>query len=290
MKCLIRRVWILGVGMSVCWGSPTLRAQPFFAMDTAVRMDPEQTAAVLSELGYEGFGGRPATARGYAAALRAKRIAFLNGYVVASVTADGKELDPGVVQAVEALRGMEAALWLAISKVQWGEGGLDPASRSAEREEEAVVAYLRRLMGVARGAGVKVSLYPHAGFWAERVERCVRLARGVGDPDLGVTFNLCHWLKVEGSERDALPELQAAAPWLQFVTICGADTGDTRQMGWNRLIQPLGRGSYDVAAFLEKVRTVGFRGPVGFQGYGIQMDARELLRESMTAWKAMQSR
>jgi hypothetical protein len=33
-----------------------------------------------------------------------------------------------------------------------------------------------------------------------------------------VTFNLCHWLKVEGAERDPVPVLRAALPRLMFVT------------------------------------------------------------------------
>ena len=39
----------------------------FFAMDTAARQAPAEAAAVLAELGYHGFGGRPATAKAFAA-------------------------------------------------------------------------------------------------------------------------------------------------------------------------------------------------------------------------------
>ena len=77
------------------------------------------------------------------------------------------------------------------------------------------------------------------------------------------------------------------SPRLNFVTINGADAGDTRKLGWNRLIQPLGRGSYDVGGFVAKVREAGYRGPFGFQGFGIKMDPKELLQETMAAWRKM---
>jgi sugar phosphate isomerase/epimerase len=115
----------------------------------------------------------------------------------------------------------------------------------------------------------------------------VRVAAKVDDKALGVTFNLCHWLKVEGSERDPLPLIQEALPRLNFITINGADTGDTQNLGWDKLIQPLGRGTYDVGVFVAKARAAGYRGPFGFQGYGIKMESKELLKETMAGWQKM---
>ena len=100
-----------------------------------------------------------------------------------------------------------------------------------------------------------------------------------------MTFNLCHWLKVEGADRDPVPVLRAALPRLMFVSISGADTGDTRAMSWDRLIQPLDAGSYDLGAFLRTLRTVGYTGPVGFQGYNIKGEPRDILARSIAAWR-----
>ena len=119
------------------------------------------------------------------------------------------------------------------------------------------------------------------------MDTCLRVANAVDDPDLGVTFNLCHWLKVEGSERDPVPVIKAALPRLNFITINGADGGDTRKLGWDKLIQPLGRGTFDVKTFVANARTAGYRGPFGFQGYAIKMDPKALLKETMEAWKGM---
>ena len=260
----------------------TAAEQPaFFAMDTAARLEPTECAQVLAELGYAGLGGRPATAKAHAEALKAKGLAFFNGYHVADFPSGQVDLPEDLVKVVDSLAGTGGTLWLAINKVTLPLG----LSMGPEYGDTVVVPQLRQLVAYARTKGVKISLYPHAGFWAAQFETCLRVANKVDDPSLGVTFNLCHWLKVEGSERDPLPLIKEALPRLNFITINGADTGDTRNIGWDKLIQPLGRGSYDVRAFVAKVRGAGYRGPFGFQGYGIKMDSKELLKETMVGWK-----
>jgi sugar phosphate isomerase/epimerase len=253
---------------------------PFFAMDTAARLEPAECAQVLADLGYAGLGGRPATAKAHAAALKAKGLAYFNGYFVADFPSGQVDLPEDLIKAVDGLAGTGGTLWLAVNKVTLPLG----LSLGPEYGDTVVVPQLRQLVTYARSKGVKISLYPHAGFWAARFETCVRVASKVDNPNLGVTFNLCHWLKVEGSERDPLPLIKEALPRLNFITINGADNGDTQNLGWDKLIQPLGRGSYDVGAFVAKTRAAGYRGPFGFQGFGIKMDSKELLKESMEGW------
>ena len=252
----------------------------FFAMDTAARLEPAECAQVLADLGYAGLGGRPATAKAHAAALQAKGLAYFNGYFVADFLSGQVDLPPELTKAVDDLAGTGGTLWLAVNKVTLPLG----LSLGPEYGDTVVVPQLRQLVTYARSKGVKISLYPHAGFWAARFETCVRVASKVDNPNLGVTFNLCHWLKVEGSERDPLPLIKEALPRLNFITINGADNGDTQNLGWDKLIQPLGRGSYDVGAFVAKTRAAGYREPFGFQGFGIKMDSKELLKESMEGW------
>src|SRR5690606_7916459 len=102
----------------------------------------------------------------------------------------------------------------------------------------AAIASVREIADHASALGVKVSLYPHTGFWLERFPDAVRVANGVDRENVGVTFNLCHWLKVEG-DVDPIPAISKDAARLQFVTINGSDGGDTKSMGFVRLIQPL---------------------------------------------------
>ncbi|GBL29341.1 hypothetical protein EMGBS10_04910 [Opitutia bacterium] len=255
----------------------------FFAMDTAARQAPAEAAAVLAELGYDGFGGRPATAKAFAAELGKRQVAFVNAYHVTKFAHDAAELPADLVQAIQALEGLGATLWLGIQQVRLPVG----IKAGPTTGDTVVVPALKQALVLAKAKRVKVSLYPHAGFWAESVDTCLRVANAVDDPDLGVTFNLCHWLKVEGAERDPVPVIKAALPRLNFITINGADGGDTRKLGWDKLIQPLGRGSYDVKTFVANARAAGYRGPFGFQGYGIKMDPKALLKETMEAWKGM---
>ena len=56
-------------------------------------------------------------------------------------------------------------------------------------------------------------------------------------------------------------------------------------MGWDRLIQTLDRGSFDVGKFLETLKKSGYSGPVGLQCYAVKGDVRENLRRSMSAWR-----
>jgi sugar phosphate isomerase/epimerase len=103
---------------------------------------------------------------------------------------------------------------------------------------------------------------------------------------VGVTFNLCHWLKLdEPSSMKRLVEL--AHPHLFLVTINGADP---RGDGWDRLIQPLDRGSFDVYSLLKMLKELGYAGPVGLQCYGVPGDKYENLKRSIDAWRQLSRR
>ncbi len=147
------------------------------------------------------------------------------------------------------------------------------------------VEILRSMSDVARDSGAQLLLYPHQSSWVERIEDAVRVADQVDRPNVGVMFNLCHWLRVDKS-RDYRPLLKRAMPRLWAVSINGADAFDD-QPGWARYIQPLGRGTFDVGQLLKTLKELGYRGPVGLQCYGIGGDAREHLAESMTAWQKL---
>lgn len=258
-------------------------ASPFFAMDTIARGGPDTVVPLLKELGYDGLGGAAGDGR-MAQALKDAGLRFFNGYITLSFEEAQPALDERLRGVLDRMKGHDTVLWLALQKVQ---AGGKPFDKSSPQADDIAVAKLRELADYAKARGVRVALYPHTGFWIERVEDAVRVAGKLDRDDVGVTFNLCHWLKVEGAERDPLPVLQAAMPRLMFVTINGADAGDTRTMGWDRLIQPLGSGTYDVAAFVRKVRSAGYTGAVGFQGFGIRRDAREVLEQTITAWRRM---
>jgi sugar phosphate isomerase/epimerase len=124
-----------------------------------------------------------------------------------------------------------------------------------------------------------VALYPHYGFWLERVEHAVRIVKKVDRENVGVVFNLCHWLRTE-SGKNMHHALQVAKPHLFLVSINGAD----HDGGWDELIQPLDSGEYDVYPVVKTLKELGYTGPIGLQCYGIQAKPREHLARSMKAW------
>jgi sugar phosphate isomerase/epimerase len=144
---------------------------------------------------------------------------------------------------------------------------------------------LREMSGLASASGSQLLLYPHQGCWIERIEDAVRVAEKVDRANVGVMFNLCHWLRVDPG-RDYKPLLQRAMPRLWAVSINGADTFDL-QPGWDHYIQALGKGTFDVAPLLRTLNELGYKGPVGLQCYGIGGDAREHLALSMAAWRRL---
>jgi sugar phosphate isomerase/epimerase len=257
-------------------------ANPFFAMDNIARGGPDVAPAMLKELGYEGFGGRVPD-KTMLPAVRAQGLKFYNGYHVIELTAAKPAPNEQLRTWIDAMHGQEVVLWLAINKVFRADG--TPYAVSSSDADELVLGQLRAIADTAAVQGVKIALYPHAGFWLARVEDALRVADQLNRPEIGVTFNLCHWLKVEGSERNPVPVLRSALPRLMFVTINGADTGDTRAMGWDRLIQPLDTGTYDVAAFIGSLKSLGYIGPVGFQGYNIKGEPRDILARTISAWR-----
>ena len=255
---------------------------PFFAMDTIARGPAAEVGPMLKELGYDGLGGKSLDAA-MPKALAGQGLKFFNGYHVATI-GPATSVSPELRAWFKVLRGHDAALWLAIQRATRADGS--PFPNSAREADAQVLAYLRGLADAAKPEGVRIALYPHTAQWLERVEDAIRLADQLNRPEVGVTFNLCHWLKVEGSERDPAPVLRAALPRLMFVTINGADAGDTRAMKWDRLIQPLDAGTYDVRGFVRLLQKLPYTGPVGFQGYGIKAEPRDVLARTMAAWRS----
>ena len=106
-----------------------------------------------------------------------------------------------------------------------------------------------------------VVLYPHVGFYVARLEDGLRIAKKVDRKNVGTAFNLCHFLKLDDA-RNLEAALQQALPHLDLVSINGADQGDTKRMGWNRLIQTLDRGDFPLDELLTTLKRLGYDGPI----------------------------
>lgn len=274
----LRATWV-----SFCLAALAVAAaaggNPFFAMDTGLRdgvsRTPAEQARLLHELGFAGVGWSPGQIPEMLAACDAEGLKMFNVYVGVDVSPTNRVAPEQVVRVIDQLKGRDATIWLFMRSKAY-------AKPSDEAGDEDAVALLRDIADRARLAGLNVSLYPHTWFWMERVQDAVRLARKTDRPNVGVTFNLCHCIKV--GDADRIGELlDLAKPYLTFVTVNGAD----REGDWSRLIQPLGQGAFDVGAVLKKLDAMGYAGPVGLQHFGIKGNAREKLGQSMEAWRAL---
>jgi sugar phosphate isomerase/epimerase len=148
---------------------------------------------------------------------------------------------------------------------------------------------LTELADFAAQYKVKLAIYPHVAFYCETMDHTLKLVKMVNRPNLGAVFNLCHFLKVEGAENME-EKAKEAIPYVFMVSVCGADAGDTKQMNWDRLIQPLGKGSFDPYPLVKLLRDNGYMGIFGLQCFNIRQDCREALALSVKTWKGYKKR
>lgn len=293
----MKRPTLLAAACALLSLAPAVFAQPapagtspFFAMDTALRDGKSRTAAeqaaLLKELSYAGIGASGYLGQDFLGAFEREGLRVFNTYLTLNFDSSKPGIDPKLKEFVPKLKGHSTALWIAINGVTKDGVKLKP---SAPEGDDVVLPPLRELADLAEANGVQIAFYPHTWFWMERVDDAVRVAKKLDRSNVGATFNLCHWLKVEG-DRDFRPVLRQAMPKLFFVSINGADSGDTKKLNWDKLIQPLDQGSYDVGAVMKALREVGYRGPVGFQGYGIKGDSRDILHRTAQAWRKLEAK
>jgi sugar phosphate isomerase/epimerase len=185
--------------------------------------------------------------------------------------------EPGMEAAIEALQGRETVVWVAIQGEDTGGGA---------GAEERTIQAVDRISDLASRFNLRVALYPHYGFYLARFRDVVRIAERAGRSNVGVTFNLCHELR-SGFDPEFHPLLDKAIGRLYGVTINGAER---QGRDWSTLIQPLGRGDYDVTELVRTITKAGYRGPFGIQCYGLQGDPGVYLKQSMAAWRVISAR
>lgn len=148
-----------------------------------------------------------------------------------------------------------------------------------------IVESIRQTATMAEKLKIKVALYPHVGNAVTTMPQAMDLIGKVNHPNLGVMFNLCHFLKSEKAE-DMEKVLEAAGDRLFAVSTCGADAEGTN---WGQLIQTLDKGTFPQKRLFGKLKEMKFSGPVGLQCYAIKGDKKENLKASMGAWKKVMS-
>jgi sugar phosphate isomerase/epimerase len=254
-------------------------APPLFAfcMDAseAGRGSLAQQAELLRDLGYEGAGHigldrvqeRLKTLD--AAGLKLRQIS-----VRLEVSPDCLQpFDPHLKEVLPLLKGHDTMLAVVIA------GG----KTSDESVDERAVELLRELAALAKPLEVQIALCPQTGEWLERVEDAIRVARKTDRDNVGILFDLGHWLRT-ARQAEYEPVLEQAMPWLLALSINGADRL-AGQPGWSSPVRPLDSGAFELRPFLETLTRLGFTGPIGLQCQGAAGDASDHLRRSIVAWR-----
>ncbi len=262
----------LTVTLALLLAAP-LAARDFLAYDNGLNdvKSLDARAQLLDQLGYDGMIGRVGHHAEVIAALEKRGLKLGATYLVLKADATSCPVPPDVVVEIGALKGHGTKIWLGVN------------GRSSD---EVVVPAIQRVCDLGAELDLEVVLYPHVGFHTDTVATCLRLLDKAKRDNLGVAFNLCHFLK-QNDPADLEKTIRAAAPHLKIVSINGADTGDTRGMGWDRLIRPLGEGSFQVSKVLDLLEEIGYDGPVGLQCYAIKQPARTHLAKSMREWRRL---
>lgn len=246
--------------------------------DARHRSIPQQ-ARMLRELGFDGVGYPLWLDENLEKNLHALDEAGLKVYLLYATIhlgADAPPYDPRLPAAIRKLKGRPVTICVLLRGFPPG----DP------RGEEPAVEILRRLGDLAAESGLRISIYHHTGDWTASLLQALEVVAKTNHPRVGVNFNLCHWLMVDG-DKDYRPVLRQNADKIFAVTINGAWIGSKT---WtNGLIQPLDRGDFDNRQLLATLRRIGYRGPIGLMCYGIPGDAREHLQRSIHVWKTWQA-
>lgn len=246
---------------------------PLYPFQNSVRSMPvEEGVALLKELGYPGIGSvYPQDLAKYQAACEKNGLKVFSIYCTVKVHKTGFTYDAKIPAAIASLKGTDAIVELNIHR------GDDP-------QEVHVLNLVKQIAADAKAAGLKVILYPHATDCVERVDQALRIAKASGCDNVGIAFNLCHFLKVQPGD-DLAQTIAAAKDHLWSVSICGADRDGK---DWTTLIRPLDEGSVDQSALLRLLEENGYRGPIGLQCYNIRLAPRDHLARSLAKWKSLQ--
>jgi sugar phosphate isomerase/epimerase len=252
---------------------------PFFAycIDThdGKHRTLQEQAAMVKELGYDGVGHLWLdNVKERLDTLDAAGLKLFQISIRVSIAPDKEPYEKKLKEVMPLLKGHDVQICLLIE-------GLPP---SDVKGDERAVPIIREIADLARDSGTKIVLYPHANMWLEKVSDTVRLAKEVDRPNVGVMFNLCHWMKVD-KEENLKPVLESAMPYLMAASINGTDKPDAVHAGTGNWLQPLDKGDWDVFVVLKTLKDLGYKGPVGLQCWGIEGDAKDHLTRSMAAWK-----
>ena len=265
---------------------------PFFALHNIIRGDStyntfDKQVELVKNAGFDAIEiNQVANFKGMKAAL--DKYQFVGAYFYVRVTLEAPYFEPDLAQYIAQLKGSNTVIApFIISESK----RFKPSSHEADT---TAVRLMRQVAGWAKSAGLQVAIYPHFDFYVEKHSHALDLVKQAKRKNLGLTFNLCHWLATTTlQERAALKtDLKAMRPHLKMATICGANDVVTQQKTiWDDYILPLGSGNFDTYELVRYlVQDLKFKGPIGVQCYNIKANKPQLVQNTMAVWTQYKTR
>lgn len=165
---------------------------------------------------------------------------------------------------------------------------------SGHNADTIVINRIRQVADWAKEAGLQVAIYPHYNMYVEREDLALNLVKLIDRKNVGLSFNLCHWLATttEAERAELKPLLKELLPYLKMITISGANDVVSQQKNpWDDYILPLGSGTFDTYALLKyMIRDLKYKNPIGVQCYNIKGDKPMLVQHTIAVWKTYKAR
>jgi sugar phosphate isomerase/epimerase len=203
-------------------------------------------------------------------------------YFYVRIKLDTPHVDKRLEGYIRQLKGSKAIIATYIV----GNARFPAGSRHADTLVERL---LKQVSDWANMADLQVAIYPHLGYYVQRTDHALELARLVKRKNVGLTFNLCHWLATTTvAERSGLQaHLKELKPYLKMITISGANNVVSQKPNvWDDYILPLGSGSFDTYGLLKYcIKDLYLKVPVGVQCFNIKTDKYKLVKHTMSVWK-----
>jgi sugar phosphate isomerase/epimerase len=258
----------------------------FFALHNIIRGDSiyntfDKQVSLIKSAGYDGIEiNQVESFEGMKEAL--EKHSFKAAYFYVKINLDTPYMDKRLEGYIRQLKGTKtiiAPFILSNSRLKPGNGKADTL----------VVQLMQQLAGWAKPSGLQVAIYPHLGFYVERTDHALRLVQSIHQKNVGLSFNLCHWLATTAPEersrlKSHLKELQ---PNLKMITVSGANDVISKSKNvWDDYILPLGEGTFNTYGLLKYcIKDLKLKVPVGVQCYNIKTDKYQLVKNTMTTWK-----
>lgn len=286
-KIFLLLVSVLLLGSADSFAKKRKLDNVFYCFNNAMRLpnapkDLEEQAKLVKRLGYDGISGSGEESYpAFRQALDKVGLAIPEIYISIKIDPGVPAYNPLLKDLIKDSNKRDLLLTLHLHSDQY--------LKNKEEGDVKFAAVLTELADYAAQYKVKLSVYPHFSFYCEDVDHALKLAKMVDRPNFGVVVNLCHYLKVSGP-AGIEQQLLKALPHLFMFSLCGADNGDTKSYDWDRLIKPLGEGTYDPYPLVKLLKDKGYKGRIGLQCYNIKMDAEVNLVKSMTTWNSYRER